>query len=426
MNEIARIPAFELKGTVDIKTFDYRTGMRMAWERGHNLFTDYGQARFRDYCVGAIAGQFGNGRTFAENDANDVCLQYNNNNMGILKNLITTDNTASISASDRMIPGSFTAYAKRGVTASSAGTLGSYVVENSYYDRTKIHAEFQFLTTQGNGTHGSIFWSDAATTDLSVANPYTQFQDATFVGKMARTYTYVAESSDGYLYGCYNATLYKIDPATLEELTTYTLSTVPVGGIFDVSEGLCVYNTGHQDNTLRIYDLSSQTESTMSISAFRTRGGAILDGYLYYPYFNSFIYKVDLSAKTSTSISVSLPSDMSAIFRNNGSLYWEGSNSDNYKIYTLDYANATLTATGFYGSNYQYTYNTHSSGGLFVQRSLTTYYNGTSSVIGYTLLRKPFPSGLGSANMITGKVLDSPVTKNDGQTMTWTYEIQFV
>lgn len=424
MNRIIdTIPAvIGVDGHVLIETFDAVTGKKKAETEGHNLFTNYGLERFRKYCSSAIGVQFGKNVYYHEDLENEVFYANSNVAFGLLKYLFLTDNASAISATDTQIPGNLTGWATRATYAGTDVTRGSINLNETRFFKNGLKAVFDFGTDKGNGTHRSIFWSDQAS--LTAYNMLSSVEPHLSTGEsLASSYVQIVESNDGYLYGCVGTSLYKIDPTTYAELATYTLPATPTNNsIFDVFGGYCYFCTAHNSTTLYVYRLSDGTNSTLTLPGNSGgNGGAVIDGYLYYPYSSTRIYKYNLSAGTGVYNTVTLSGSGCYIVRNGSNIYLIDSSAN---LYSYDYATNTLTNLNraVYTT---YLRSTHSTANkLLLFRGLNSKYDGSATNLVNALFTHSLTQN--PANMITGKVLDAPVTKNNTQTMKVTYTISFV
>lgn len=419
-NLIETIPMIGVRGDVLIETRDAKTGKLAQRSEGHNLFTNYGLERFRKACAHAIGGQFGRNLYFDE--AIIECepgAAANTTSFGFLKYLFLTDNANAITAADSIIPGTLTGYATRDTYSGSDMTRGTINRNESLFTKDSLKAVFDFATDRANGTHKSVFWSDFAS---ATYNNYASI-DAVSNASLASNYSQIVESDDGYFYGCLGTTLYKIDPATLAGIATYTLpATSDAYAIFDVAGGYCYFTTAHNATTLYVFKLSDSTSTTKTLPAvFSTYGGAVIGGDLYYPVSGTTIYKYNLSAGTNSNIA---QSQAGAYIRRLGNeLYSCGSNGG--QVYRIDYSTNTATATGCYAPEGVALCNTYSSTSkLWYKRQTNSYYDAMLN--SQPVLLQHFNLTRTRANMITGRVLDTPITKDNTQTMKVTYTISFV
>lgn len=421
-NLIDTIPFIGVRGDVLIETRDAKTGKLAQRSEGHNLFTNYGLERFKKSCAGVIGTQYGRNIYFDEGGEDGMYSAPSTTSFGLLKYLYLTDNASSISAEDNQIPGTVTGFASRQTYSGSDTIQGNVNLNECIFGQSSLKAVFDFGTDRGNGTHKSVFFSDRL---ISLFNPLSAFSPSGVDASFVRAYTKVVESDDGYFYGFIGTTLYKINAADLTEITTYTLPATPTNAsIFDVSSGYCYFATSYSSTTLYVFNLSDSTSTTITLPAVNnTFSGAVNGGYLYYPYSNTRIYKVDVSTGTSEYNNVTLPYNGGFIFRCGSQLYWAqdmgGIYAYNYSTNTLSIQNATLP------SNAYYLINTYSMTNAFFynRTNFTTYYNGSSVASCYPLFKlNPI---IKPANMITGRVLDAPVTKNNTQAMKVTYTITF-
>lgn len=417
-NLIETIPFIGVRGDVKIETFDARSGEKKAETEGHNLFTNYGLERFRKMCAFSIGGQFGRNLYFDEADGNcESGATPNNAAFGFLKYLILTDNADAITAADSMIPGTLTGYATRDTYSGADITRGSLNRNESLFTKTGLKAVFDFATDRANGTHKSVFWSDFAP---AVSNRLANLESVNDVS-LARNYAQLAESDDGYFYGYVSAVLYKIDPITLKEISTYTLPAAP-GAIFDVAGGYCYFTIGSSSTVLYVFNLSDSTSTTKTLPrASGVNGGAVIGGYLYYLSDSTKLYRFDLAVGTGTYNTISQNSNYT--YRRGNILYYIDNAAD--QLYSYDFSSNTAAATDRYPQNVTRLCNTHSlTSAFWYKRQISSYYDGTP-IVTINLLQK-FDLTKGRGNMITGKVLDAPITKDATQTMKVTYTISFV
>lgn len=420
---IETIPFIGVRGDVLIETRDAKTGKLAQRSEGHNLFTNYGLERFRKHCTVAIGAQCGKNTYFNDSASDELCCVtgINSYGFGLLKYLYLTDNTSAITADMAQIPGTLTGYASRRPYTGTDITRGSININECAFSRGKLKAVFDFATDRANGTHNSVFWADRLITEF---NAYNALEDSGIETSFARAYTQVAESSDGYFYGSVGTTLYKIDPTTLAEVASYTLPATPSAyAIFDVNDGIFVFTTSSGSTTLYVFTLSDSSHTTKTLpSPTSAYSGALINGYLYFPYSTTKIYKFNISDGASEYKSVTLPGAF--VHRSGSQLYAHGDTSG--LIYTYDYATntlaATLSATPESGNCICNTYSLANK--LWFSRTISSYYNGSATNYVY-ILNKLNPSKP-RANMITGRVLETPITKDNTQTMKVTYTISFV
>lgn len=262
---------------------------------------------------------------------------------------------------------------------------------------------------------------------INTYNSYSCLEDSGNAYPLARKYTTMVESNDGYFYGALGTTLYKIDPTTHEELATYTLPATPTqDAVFDVSDGVCVFSNSPFSATLNVFMLSDGTSTTKNLPyASGSYGGALLGGILYYPYNQSTIYAFNITAGTNTSKTPSGAGSIYRVMRRGSALLLL--NSSNI-FFEYDYTSNTVTATGITApispANGIVPFNTYSLAADIWQSRQIACYNGTT--LYYTNALQKINFSKISANMITGKLLDAPITKNNTQTMKVTYTISFV
>jgi hypothetical protein len=427
-NLIETIPMIGVRGDVLIETRDAKTGKIAQRSEGHNLFTNYGLERFRKYCAMGIGGQFGKNAYFQENTESEVWSATNASSWGFLKNLILTDNAAAVAATDRRVPGNLTGFATRYPYAGANITQGSINMTETRFTKSGIKTVFDFATDKGNGTHRSVFWADGL---ISAYNNYASFEDPGFAYSPARTYSNFAESNDGYFYGNVGSTLYKIDPTTFAEVATYTLPAAPSSsGIFDVTDGICVFTPTYGSTTLYVFTLADSSNITKTLPGGSTSycyGGGLVNGILYYAGGNDTVYAYNIAAGTYTSKAPSGVGTINVCLRCGTTLAIMGGNAS-AKCSFYDYATNTATGTECYTPvdrvDGQSACNTYSlTGKLWHPRKISCY--GSDSIYSVYAIHK-LDLNNGRANMITGKLLDAPITKDNTQTMKVTYTISFV
>ena len=419
-NLIETIPFIGVRGDVLIETRDAKSGKLAQRNEGHNLFTNYGLERFRKYCAAAIGCQFGANKYFDEGSADEANSTYGlNGDFGLMKYLYLTDNENAITADMAQIPGTVTGFATRTPYTGTDTSRGEINMNECVFTRDKLKAVFDFATDKANGVHKSVLWADRA---FNLYNAYGSIEDSGLEASFVRGYTNVAESSDGYFYGFVGTTLYKIDPTTLSEIATYTLPASPATqSVFDVTGGYCYFTINATSATLYIFKLSDSTNTTITLPiASSLYGGAVVDGYLYYPS-ASRIYKVNVSTAASEYKTITISANY--VHRSGNQLYLHA--EGNSIIYSYDYAANTATDTlcKSPGSGNLYCNSYSLTNKLWYKRSTTCYYNGSTNGAINTLYK--FNPAKPAANMITGRVLDTPIEKLNTQTMKVTYTISF-
>ena len=426
-NLIETIPMIGVRGDVLIETRDAKSGKLAQRSEGHNLFTNHGLERFRKYCAMGIGGQFGCNTYFDENLIEEVYQVSNSVYFGFLNYLYLTDNAETIAATDRLVKGAVTGYASRAIYSGTDVLRGTLNQNETLFMRSGLKAVFDFATDRANGVHKSIFWADDITTSY---NKFASLEDSGIQYSFTRIYNRLAESSDGYFYGSSGTTLYKIDPTTLAEIATYTLPATPTyNGMFDVNDGLCIFTTGPSATTLYVFTLADSTSTTKTLPvASSSYCGALVGGVFYYPSGSSKVYAYNISAGTNTSKTPGISGlSPDTIIRCGNALYITKHSADAL-IFAYDYSANTNTSTGVLrplgdvdGTTLC---NSYSLAGRLWQMRRITSYNGTSPFYKYTLQKLNL--SLAPANMITGKLLDTPITKDSTQTMKVTYTISFV
>lgn len=422
-NLIETIPLIGVRGDVLIETRDAKSGKLAQRSEGHNLFTNYGLERFRKYCAAAIGVQFGANKYFDENQTDEANAAYglNSGEFGFMKYLYLSDNENAITADMARIPGTVTGFATRAPYTGTDTTRGEINMNECAFTHDKLKAVFDFSTDKANGIHKSVFWADRAS---DLYNTYGSIEAPDLEASFARAYTNVAESSDGYFYGFDGTNLYKIDPTTFAEVATYTLPASPAAqSMFDVTDGYCYFTINTASTTLYIFKLSDSTNTTITLPAVSSLwGGAVVDGYLYYPYSGNRIYKINISTAASEYKSIGSGA-LYYVHRSANQLYVHG--DTNAIIYLYDYAANTLTDTlcKSPGSGNLFCNSYSLTNKLWYKRSTTSYYGTTNGTIN-TLYK--FNPAKPAANMITGRLLETPITKDNTQTMKVTYTINFV
>lgn len=409
-------------GHIKLETFDALTGRKCAETEGHNLFTNYGLERFRRYQVLGLTGYMGCGNWLAENDSSGEEIYSNENNpsWGFLKYLITTDNSAAITAADCIIPGTCVGWAARGGSATTDTKCGAVNIAESYCGRNGMKMVYDFPTDKGNGTHDSVFWSDKAVGSYNYYWPYAYIDTAK---QFARAYTCFVESNDGYFYGTSGSTLYKIDPDTYAEVATYTLQSSPSTWLFEVYDGICYFTVSYSVSSIYVYNTLTSTGSTISLgkTVYYAGGGAVISGYLYFCNYGQTLYKLKLSTNVLTAVRDWTPNLNYGHTRRVGSnLYFIVMNTAD-GIYSVDPSTGNYTAiANTYFPTTLYPGASHTvSDALWIPRTITSY--GSSQKNTYTPWKWSFTKTY--ANMITAKVLDAPITKLNTQTMKISYTI---
>jgi hypothetical protein len=169
----------------------------------------------------------------------------NNNTFdSMFRYLVLTDSQMAESPSIEVaIPGTMIGWANRSSYAGGSSTQGSINVAESFGNENLVHWVFDFPTNCANGTIGSVCWAYVypETPGTYMMPGKVCGSNWSWIGKCARTYTCMA-AGDGYLWGYVGATLYKLDPVTLLELSSYTLPNTPYQNHFIVSGGYVFYN----------------------------------------------------------------------------------------------------------------------------------------------------------------------------------------
>ncbi len=411
---------FKLHGHAKIETFDAITGKKKAETEGHNFFTDYGLERFRRMSHLLIGGQFGvnyystEGSTFSTLEATYCNIE--SSLFGFMQYIFLTDNTAPLVPSDCKIPGNLTGYASRAAYTGTTLTRGNFNTTESFLLPGKLKVVFDFATDRGNGTHGSVFWSPFS--NLTTYDPTNALN--LLCTEKPFSMLYLVESGDGYLYGHNSASkyFYRIDAASFTILDTFEMPVSLGESAWDVLDGKAVYL---ESSTLHVLDLASQVVTTISSAVTNyNHGGALLNGFLYSTSANSNsaysnVLKIDITTgQYSEYKNCGVP--VYKMLRHGNSLYILSTYGD---IYSYDFESNTKVLLGNIGTKLRYVGSSHT-----IADFLCTYYVGC---FGAGADARYIPCSLtvanANANMITAKVFDTSITKNDTQTMKVTYTI---
>lgn len=421
MDDFVTIPPIKLSGHVKIETFNDHTGKKVFETEGHNLFTNYGLYLFRSLSKLIIGEQFGCNFWLPENL---LSTAINSSDTGILNYLILTDNTNAITVNDHVIPGNITGICRRYYGTSTDPKYGLLNMGESKFCENYFRGVFDFATDRANGTHKSVFFANATdNTSQGYMNLLAMKKAILPTYKPVRTYGRFSEDENGNLYGAYGTTLYKISPIDYSEIGTYTLAVQPYL-LFEVIGNTCYYIGSANATTLYITDLSSgsTTQKTLPYGP-NVYYNCIINNYIYINYYGT-IYKINLTDLTYSSKSISsniqgYNVSNPALCRGNSNLYA----LDSKAIYQYDFeANSLTKIESVNLSSCNPSNSAHHVFPLF-NESAYCYYSGSSSTnfdFIYTL-----DSSFRCSNLITGKLLDAPVTKTSDQTMKVTYTISF-
>lgn len=413
-----------LAGHAKIELFDAITKKKTFETHGHNLFTNYGLERFKRMSHLLIGGQFGVNAYFNENNAYGEASNcfIDQSDFGFMKYIYLTDNASAVSASDTVVPGTVTGYAGRDPYTGTDTLRGSVNTIESFLLPGRFKAVFDFATDKGNGTHKTICWAAFTNTEYDTKRALDSYTDDY---RCTNAYAVVVESDDGYLYAALNSGtyLYKLDPTTLAVLATYTMAhTIYMpSDLFEVVGGVC-YHTSSGGTTLYAQVLSTAAETSHALpSLSNSYGCAAIGGYLYYTYNGYYVVRVNLSDLSYTSQYNATLATLTAyrMVRMGSNLY---AITQAGLIYSYDWSTNTATATGNSTPvSPRYIGNVYSLSNLLYVISIASYYYGNSTRTTSRIMSINFSKS--KANMITAKLLDSPVTKNSSQTMKVTYTI---
>lgn len=410
-----------VKGHVKIELFDAITNKLVQKTEGYNLITDYGKARLKDHFLMCVVALFGCQRFINEDNLLSVISSSRSNSYGVFKTLYLTDDSSVPSPSDIAVSGNTVGVCPRYPNSSSDPTWGTINQNECRATREQMKLVFDFGTDKANGTFQSIQWCEM--TNREQSNTDYSYQE---IGVLPRSYASVVQSDDGYFYGVYSTTLYKIDPDTMQEIETYTLPVSSSGrnGHFDVNEGYCCYGGS---NTLYIYKLSDKSYTTATLRGSNNYGGAILGGYFYSGYDTNYVYRVKLSDGTTENKTCPLY-NYKNIGRMNGQLCYQ-LNSYGTTIYTYNYdANTHEAIEGTFSHSLLLggcTQTYQAMLGIVNRRAYIASSASEGNSLTYYALRldyQPPPR----RNLVAKKRLDAPVTKNNQQTMKITYTFNFV
>jgi len=302
---------------------------------------------------------------------------------------------------------------------------------------------WEFANDRANGTFRSICLTRA--TDVTDGQKFRRNScDSEFVcGGFARKYTDITYGGGYYWAGINTNIVYKIDPATRQEVGQYTLPNVPISGIINYDSGYLYF--AYSSRWYRYNISSGVTDTSASISYMINTSYAwhIIGGYIYYPYNTTRMCRLALSTFTSVSDESKSFTSISLL---SGYPYQIGYNGNFCSLVSI---------VGVQGGNYiWYRFNWTSGAweyepGLLFGASYTTImpytslkqwgsdYYFMSTVSGYTtvagsdaatgrhLNKMVNVTGTQYGVLSTRKLLTSPVTKTSAYKMRISYELQY-
>lgn len=418
-----------LAGHVKVELFDELTRKKVMETEGHNLFTDYGLSRFRimsNYLIGTQFGsdQYGMGNAHSYNTG----FAFDNYEFGFLKFLILTDNENAVAANTLLIPGNITGIGSRRYDLSTSNP--KYGVQNNketIFTEGKLKAVFDFATDRANGIHKSVFWSaeennsifdysyslDHSTySNFILPSTYRNMVYSAFIDQAGYVYINFPNSSYPEFY---NKVL-KCD-RNGNIVDTYTLTERPYNNsnnLFCIENNKLYYVSFSDAQKLCVFNLTNQTTEIITMNYSLTYfHSTVVNGVLYYGY-SSSVVAFDLTTRTTTTKQV--PISLAAMINRFGSLNLVSG----YSIYSYDPAANTIGSLIGHIDDPNYVVDNLYNSDL-VRKLLCYGFSGTTSISDMALKR--IKIGDYRANVIAGKLLDAPVTKNNTQTMKVTYTI---
>ncbi len=352
---------------------------------------------------------------------------------GMFRYLVLTDSALAESpTTENSIPGNVVGFASRAPYVGSDSKTGTINQAESFGDETKAHWVFDFATNVANGTINSVCWTYAYPEVLGsyMIPEKMSGTNISFLTKFVRIYGNPLTYGDGYFWAFSGTTVYKIDPATFQEVATYTLNSSP-GGYICVRNGYLYYPT--QSYYLRKHKLSDGTyvQSSATVCNYYNGGNYIYnattvdDTYIYLSGTNySVICRIkvsDLTLMDTRNLATPVPAftNCYGLHLRGGVLY---AVNPTLGIYSYDYVNQILTLV---------------NNGI---RDSQLFSDGTSFYLGYTenylfngsQLQSNTQLGLiaditafKTYNLMARKLLGTPVVKTSAKTMKIIYEFQF-
>ena len=426
------IPLIGLEGHVKVEVIDDLTKKVVQKIEGKNGITQFGAYYMKKLAGLMVVGGF-TGQQQLFRAAADYQAIANNPDFGLVNSVWLTDNNAAFnSANDHVMKNNITGWATKAPYTGTDTLRGSVNQNECWSDATKSIMVFDFGTDKANGTHRSVALSKKRESPISYADAY-YLVDTDFVIPMPNT-SYSLFAKDGFLYAHVSngSTIDKYNLTTKALVETITLPrSVPINQI-DIWDGKFYYFTSGTSGPLYEYNPATGIETEhISYCARNSAGGhAIVDGYLYYTFNTHRIYRADLTAKTLAYNTVLGISSNQRMIRLNNQLYHMKADNTVGDIATYDYATNTLGeytlaevwskgAVGF--SNPADIDNQD----IFFTGQGFKYEYGNISTYSYFISRvKAGREGRG--DVVARRVFDTPVVKNNQQTMKVTYTLNFV
>ena len=424
----------KIKGRCRVELRDAETGELTDVQEGSNFITSYVMTTFLRQLQKTIMCGYYNGGVAVGPYSSSYGAD------GYFRNIVLTDSTLAESpTTEYSIPGNVIGFATRNPYVGASTIQGSVNQTESFGDENRVHWVFDFPTNAANGTINSVCWAYAypETPGLQMITSKLVGTYATFICKGVRVYNRVC-AGDGYIWGYTQAPnmLYKIDPATFQEVASYNLASIsPMfsswgNASFFVLGGYFYYNT--QSN----YHMCKINLSTLVV----TDGGyacpssccLVTDGtYIYVGGYNQTqIYRLSLST-------LGLIDQKSIPSLGGYSMYPESMVYVGGVLYLIPYSGGTVNRI----AAYNYAANTIAgvvgncgdtqlfSDGTTLYTSYTEQYTIAGGSGGYVsntqVATYPSITGFQANNLLARKLIGSPVVKTSSKTMKIIYEFTF-
>jgi hypothetical protein len=425
----------KIKGRCRVELRDAETGELTDVQEGSNFITSYVMTTFlRQLQKTVMCGCYNGGIAVGPYSS-----AYGAD--GFFKNIVLTDSTLAESpTTEYSIPGNMIGWANRSPYVGSSTVEGSINQSESFADENRVHWVFDFPTNAANGTINSVCWAYAypETPGLQMITSKLVGTNATFIGKGVRAYNRVC-AGDGYIWGYVGSPnmLYKIDPATFQEIASFNLSSIsPIipswgNSCFFVLNGYFYYASSSNSHMCKI------NLSTLVV----TDGGYVCpnslcfatDGtsYIYVGGYNQAqVFRLNLATLGLVDQKVipylggysMMPESMVYI---GGVLYlipYSGGTINRIAAYNY-VANTIAGVTGNCGDLQLF------SDGTTLYTSYTEQYTIAGGSGGYVsntqVASYPSMTGFQANNLLARKLLGSPVVKTSSKTMKIIYEFTF-
>lgn len=408
MKENLDLLPLKLKGHVKVEMFD-KEGKLVYKQEGDNYISHGVNAMLRRVQLTWLTSGLPhnmNRQYSVSGGTNNPIL--NDGTVYFAKYLVLTDYDAPADAmTDAMLRGNVIGWCATTEQSYSDPNSGLLNVAESYVDLDRIHLVFDFATDRANGTFRSAY----------LANNYESMRASeiplTPILKLARQYSSLCYY-DSYLWGRSSNIVYKINPATGEEMASYDIGET-------IYESMCVYG-GYiyycTYNSLKKYNISDGTKATV-VSAGNSNNYVTTDGTYLYLCRETNIRKIEIATGTQVG-SKTLPVNIASIFCRNSVLY----GYYNGISYIIDFDAGTATPTEFGSAGKQIAFDGTND---YVIDNYSTVYKRQGSNITeniYMLCTTSLFSKSG-IDIFSRYRFASDVTKDNTQTMKITYDVEF-